>query len=307
MAGAFAREVQAERLVLNHVGGRFPFPAESTTDWKARIMREFERQATDAWVGDDAARRKTGRRAIVAADFMRVEVCPEWGRFNPQGNGAGTAANSDGREVIDVDMDDTLGAGSHPNGNASTSQAHAIPIPIPFEGGLNSGPILANGDLPSRPAFANGASTSLPPPTLLPNTTPQAPLGSRIPPAPPARYGQSEVALSARHVNGRGGGGRDGGGGRGGDSRRRGGGDDGHNARQRGDGDRTGDSSRGGREWHSVLGEQGGDGGRGYHTSRHGESQHSRHRGDTPARRGDPYPPRGNGQRGADEPGRRRR
>ena len=29
----------------------FPFPADSTTDWKARIMREFERQATEAWVG----------------------------------------------------------------------------------------------------------------------------------------------------------------------------------------------------------------------------------------------------------------
>ncbi|KAL1742795.1 beta-lactamase-like protein, partial [Schizophyllum fasciatum] len=49
MAGAFARRVRAERLVLNHVGGRFPFPAGSSTDWKARIMREFARQATDAW------------------------------------------------------------------------------------------------------------------------------------------------------------------------------------------------------------------------------------------------------------------
>ncbi|KAL1755372.1 beta-lactamase-like protein [Schizophyllum commune] len=74
MAGAFARQVRAERLVLNHVGGRFPFPADSTTDWKARIMREFERQATEAWVGVGDPRHKPARRAIVAADFMRVEV-----------------------------------------------------------------------------------------------------------------------------------------------------------------------------------------------------------------------------------------
>lgn len=76
MAGAFARVVGAERLVLNHIGGRFPFPDGGYgMDWKTRVMAEFERQATDAWKPTSHK-----ERAIVASDFMHLEIPPDWGR-----------------------------------------------------------------------------------------------------------------------------------------------------------------------------------------------------------------------------------
>ncbi|KAJ7172720.1 beta-lactamase-like protein, partial [Mycena filopes] len=48
MAGEFARTVGAEKLVLNHIGGRFPAPRHDR-DPRVHVMREIERQATEAW------------------------------------------------------------------------------------------------------------------------------------------------------------------------------------------------------------------------------------------------------------------
>ncbi|KAJ7752100.1 beta-lactamase-like protein [Mycena metata] len=65
MAGEFARTVGAEKLVLNHIGGRFPAPRHDR-DPRVHVMREIERQATEAW--------GSGRYAMAAWDFMRVSV-----------------------------------------------------------------------------------------------------------------------------------------------------------------------------------------------------------------------------------------
>ncbi|KAJ7715944.1 beta-lactamase-like protein [Mycena maculata] len=65
MAGEFAKTVGAEKLVLNHIGGRFPAPRHDR-DARSNVMREIERQATEAW--------GSGRYAMAAWDFMRVAV-----------------------------------------------------------------------------------------------------------------------------------------------------------------------------------------------------------------------------------------
>ncbi|KAJ6547316.1 beta-lactamase-like protein [Mycena capillaripes] len=65
MAGEFARTIGAEKLVLNHIGGRFPAPRHDR-DVRSNVMREIERQATEAW--------GSGRYALAAWDFMRVAV-----------------------------------------------------------------------------------------------------------------------------------------------------------------------------------------------------------------------------------------
>ncbi|KII88763.1 hypothetical protein PLICRDRAFT_110762 [Plicaturopsis crispa FD-325 SS-3] len=69
MAGMFAREVGAARLVLNHIGGRFPAPRNDRGIGALRtgVMREIERQASEAWgMG----------RAEAAWDFMQVVIPP---------------------------------------------------------------------------------------------------------------------------------------------------------------------------------------------------------------------------------------
>ncbi|KAF8061466.1 hypothetical protein FPV67DRAFT_1703862 [Lyophyllum atratum] len=65
MAGAFAKKIGAERLVLNHIGGRFPAP-KYARDHRTAIMREIEKQATDAW--------GSKKRAVAAYDFMHVDI-----------------------------------------------------------------------------------------------------------------------------------------------------------------------------------------------------------------------------------------
>ncbi|GLB35292.1 putative beta-lactamase superfamily domain containing protein [Lyophyllum shimeji] len=67
MAGAFAKSIGAERLVLNHIGGRFPAP-KYARDRRTAVMKEIEKQATQAWGS------KT--RAIAAYDFMQVIIPP---------------------------------------------------------------------------------------------------------------------------------------------------------------------------------------------------------------------------------------
>ncbi|KAJ7285596.1 beta-lactamase-like protein [Mycena rebaudengoi] len=65
MAGEFAKTIGAEKLVLNHIGGRFPAPRHER-DARARVIREIERQASEAW--------GSGRSAVAAWDFMRVAL-----------------------------------------------------------------------------------------------------------------------------------------------------------------------------------------------------------------------------------------
>ncbi|KAJ4480486.1 beta-lactamase-like protein [Lentinula edodes] len=62
MAGAFARTVGAQKLVLNHLGGR---QASQLKSVRSNVIAEIERQATEAW-GMGTAR--------AAWDFMRVAI-----------------------------------------------------------------------------------------------------------------------------------------------------------------------------------------------------------------------------------------
>jgi len=67
MAGDFARRVGAERLVLNHIGNRFPAPRQlkNERDVRFAVIDEISRQASEAWgMG----------HAQVAHDFMRVNI-----------------------------------------------------------------------------------------------------------------------------------------------------------------------------------------------------------------------------------------
>ncbi|KAG6869017.1 hypothetical protein C0993_005676 [Termitomyces sp. T159_Od127] len=67
MAGAFAKQIGAERLVLNHISPRFPAP-RFERDHRSAVISEIERQATEAWGS------KT--RAIAAYDYMTVRIPP---------------------------------------------------------------------------------------------------------------------------------------------------------------------------------------------------------------------------------------
>ncbi|KAF8892702.1 beta-lactamase-like protein [Infundibulicybe gibba] len=64
MAGEFANKIGAKKLVLNHIGGRFP-ASRNGNDSRAAVIREIERQATAAW-GMGEAR--------AAWDFMNVVI-----------------------------------------------------------------------------------------------------------------------------------------------------------------------------------------------------------------------------------------
>ncbi|KAL4064315.1 hypothetical protein J3A83DRAFT_581907 [Scleroderma citrinum] len=67
MAGEFAKRVGAERLVLNHIGSRFPAPRQlqGPQDVRFSVIDEISRQASDAWgMG----------RAEVAFDYMKVVI-----------------------------------------------------------------------------------------------------------------------------------------------------------------------------------------------------------------------------------------
>ncbi|KDQ33624.1 hypothetical protein PLEOSDRAFT_1080773 [Pleurotus ostreatus PC15] len=66
MAGAFAKAIGAEKLILNHIGGRFPAPRGPRDTQRNAVVEEIERQATEAW--------GTGRRAQAASDYMHVAI-----------------------------------------------------------------------------------------------------------------------------------------------------------------------------------------------------------------------------------------
>ncbi|KAJ3808210.1 beta-lactamase-like protein, partial [Lentinula aff. lateritia] len=66
MAGAFARTIGAQKLVLNHLGGRQASQCSSLPKLiRSNVIAEIERQATEAW-GMGTAR--------AAWDFMRVAI-----------------------------------------------------------------------------------------------------------------------------------------------------------------------------------------------------------------------------------------
>ncbi|KAF7304747.1 Protein kinase domain-containing protein [Mycena kentingensis (nom. inval.)] len=78
VAGEFAKAVGAERLIMNHIGGRFPAPRHDR-DPRQQVIREIERQATEAWASP-------GRQAQAAWDFMRVSVNESRDRARPHSN-----------------------------------------------------------------------------------------------------------------------------------------------------------------------------------------------------------------------------
>ncbi|KAI1786425.1 hypothetical protein LXA43DRAFT_1033692 [Ganoderma leucocontextum] len=85
MAGAFARAVAAERLVMNHIGARFPAPdmehnqyrgggggGGGRNQFRVACMREIERQAADAW----NPKRRMQPYVQAAWDFLTVSIPP---------------------------------------------------------------------------------------------------------------------------------------------------------------------------------------------------------------------------------------
>ncbi|RDX54369.1 hypothetical protein OH76DRAFT_1398686 [Lentinus brumalis] len=72
MAGAFARAIAAERLVLNHIGARFPAPNMNYQGAQARFrqecMREIERQAAEGWSQNRSAHPQA------AWDYLSIEL-----------------------------------------------------------------------------------------------------------------------------------------------------------------------------------------------------------------------------------------
>ncbi|GBE86099.1 Zinc phosphodiesterase ELAC protein [Sparassis crispa] len=70
MAGAFARACGAERLVLNHIGARFPAPRGPEDTFRVMCMAEIERQAATTWAPPP------GGFVQAAYDFMRVTIPP---------------------------------------------------------------------------------------------------------------------------------------------------------------------------------------------------------------------------------------
>ncbi|KAG6829665.1 hypothetical protein H0H92_003908 [Tricholoma furcatifolium] len=77
MAGIFAKTIGAERLVLNHIGSRFPAP-RFEGDHRSAVMSEIERQATEAW--------GSKRRATAAYDYMTVKIPPTISNITSNGN-----------------------------------------------------------------------------------------------------------------------------------------------------------------------------------------------------------------------------
>ncbi|KAF9066856.1 beta-lactamase-like protein [Rhodocollybia butyracea] len=79
MAGAFAKTIGARKLVLNHIGGRFPAPNPNEgyrlKGVRTNVIAEIERQATEAWgMGNARAAWDFMRVGIPAAEVSQVAV-----------------------------------------------------------------------------------------------------------------------------------------------------------------------------------------------------------------------------------------
>ncbi|KAG1843572.1 beta-lactamase-like protein [Suillus subalutaceus] len=70
MAGTFAKQIGAQKVVLNHIGSRFPAPKQlkNPHDSRFAVIAEIERQASEAWGGGEA---------VVAYDFMRISIAAD--------------------------------------------------------------------------------------------------------------------------------------------------------------------------------------------------------------------------------------
>ncbi|KXN87748.1 Zinc phosphodiesterase ELAC protein 1 [Leucoagaricus sp. SymC.cos] len=70
MAGEFAKRTKTQKLVLNHIGSRFPAPriGDNRGGFTSRLLEDMEDKATKTWDPP------SGAEAIVALDFMRVLV-----------------------------------------------------------------------------------------------------------------------------------------------------------------------------------------------------------------------------------------
>ncbi|KAI9508988.1 beta-lactamase-like protein [Russula earlei] len=80
-AGVCAGKWGARQLVLNHIGSKFPAPSPgSCTGRRVAVIREIERQATEAWqstpcdFSEEASASVEGRKAKAAYDFLTVQV-----------------------------------------------------------------------------------------------------------------------------------------------------------------------------------------------------------------------------------------
>ncbi|KAI0078567.1 hypothetical protein K474DRAFT_1696943 [Panus rudis PR-1116 ss-1] len=75
MAGEFAKRIGAERLVLNHIGARFPAPSPmAPTSWerfRQQCMQEIQRQADETW-----SPRPKGASTIAAWDYCTIVIPP---------------------------------------------------------------------------------------------------------------------------------------------------------------------------------------------------------------------------------------
>ncbi|THH29002.1 hypothetical protein EUX98_g5192 [Antrodiella citrinella] len=81
MAGAFAYAIDAEKLVLNHIGSRFPAPPppnHSYSEWhkfQQACIDEIERQALETFQPSFASSRSFQNKSVIAAwDFLTIEV-----------------------------------------------------------------------------------------------------------------------------------------------------------------------------------------------------------------------------------------
>ncbi|EJF58567.1 hypothetical protein DICSQDRAFT_90353, partial [Dichomitus squalens LYAD-421 SS1] len=80
MAGAFARAVAAEKLVMNHIGARFPAPEMEYSNhhgggrnqFRLGCMRELERQAAVGW----NSKRRMHSYVQAARDHLTVSIVP---------------------------------------------------------------------------------------------------------------------------------------------------------------------------------------------------------------------------------------
>ncbi|KAI0716034.1 beta-lactamase-like protein [Cerioporus squamosus] len=84
MAGAFARAIAAERLVLNHIGARFPAPnmnymQGAQARFRLDCMREIERQAAERWSQNRAVQPQA------AWDYLSIELPPNRPRQSQRG------------------------------------------------------------------------------------------------------------------------------------------------------------------------------------------------------------------------------
>ncbi|KAI0631875.1 beta-lactamase-like protein [Trametes polyzona] len=129
MAGAFARRIGAERLVLNHIGARFPAPDPHSSyrggqeKFRQNCMREIERQAAHAW--SPAPLRRAYPQA--AWDFLVVPVPPNRPRAVPAEEEVGGPS-----EAMAVDA--SAGAGRSTGGGGGARVEEDLPTEVEMEG-----------------------------------------------------------------------------------------------------------------------------------------------------------------------------